>query len=70
MEGVMEIDTSAATRPSQQSPTAPGTPGAAASQGSMTATSDPEWLLPVLLSVTPPTDDDCRELLARVTTSG
>ncbi len=69
MEGVMEIDASAAARPSQQSPSAPGTPGAAGSQGSATTTGDPEWLLPVLLSVTPPTDGDCRELLARVASS-
>eukprot|EP00903_Cladosiphon_okamuranus_P011728 g11028.t1 len=61
MEGVMEIDTFAAASASQQS-----TPGTATSQSPATATSDPEWLLPVVTSVSPPTDADCRELLSRV----
>lgn len=61
MEGVMEIDTFAAASASQQS-----TPGTATSQSPATATGDPEWLLPVVVSVSPPTDADCRELLSRV----
>lgn len=66
MEGVMEIDTFAAASASQQS-----TPGTAASQQSpaTAATGDPEWLLPVVTSVSPPTDADCRELLSRVSVS-
>ena len=65
MEGVMEIDVTPATA-ATQSPAAPETPGAGMSQGS--TTSDSEWLLPVVVSVLPPTDDDCRRLLARVIT--
>lgn len=60
----MEIDTFAAASASQQS--APETPGTAMSQSPATATGDPEWLLPVVVSVNPPTDADCRELLSRV----
>ncbi|CAM9154732.1 unnamed protein product [Scytosiphon promiscuus] len=68
MEGVMEIDISAAaSSASQQSPAAAGTPSTAMSQSSTTG--DSEWLLPVVMSVKPPTDSDCRELLARVKSS-
>lgn len=66
MEGVMEIDTFAAATASQQSLTGPETPGTAMSQSPATATGDPEWLLPVVISVNPPTDGDCRELLSRL----
>eukprot|EP00752_Nemacystus_decipiens_P009171 g8192.t1 len=61
MEGVMEIDTFAAATASQQS-----TPGTATSQSPVATTGEPEWLLPVVTSVSPPTDADCRELLSRV----
>ncbi|CAM9725268.1 unnamed protein product [Ectocarpus sp. 6 AP-2014] len=61
MEGVMEIQTSAGATSSQS----PATPGAAMSQNS--ATGDSEWGLPMVVSVKPPTDGDCLELLSRVT---
>ncbi|CAM9161348.1 unnamed protein product [Ectocarpus sp. 4 AP-2014] len=61
MEGVMEIQTSAGATSSQS----PATPGAAMSQNS--ATGDSEWGLPMVVSVKPPTDGDCHELLSRVT---
>lgn len=65
MEGVMEIDTTfAAASASQQS-----TPGTATSQSPATTTAtggDPEWLLPVVTSVGPPTEADFRLLLSRV----
>ncbi|CAM9183270.1 unnamed protein product [Ectocarpus fasciculatus] len=61
MEGVMEIHTSAGATSSQS----PATPGAAMSQNS--ATGDSEWGLPMVVSVKPPTDGDCHELLSRVT---
>lgn len=64
MEGVMEIDVTPAATASQ-SPSAPETPCTAMSQGS--ASGDSEWLLPVVVSVSPPTAADCRELLGRVT---
>ncbi|CAM9813800.1 unnamed protein product [Ectocarpus sp. 13 AM-2016] len=60
MEGVMEIQTSAGATSSQS----PATPGAM-SQNS--ATGDSEWGLPMVVSVKPPTDGDCHELLSRVT---
>lgn len=62
----MEIDVTPATA-ATQSPTAPERPVAGMSQGSASG-GDPEWFLPVVMSVSPPTDDDCRRLLARVRT--
>ncbi|CAB1117694.1 unnamed protein product [Ectocarpus sp. CCAP 1310/34] len=61
MEGVMAIQISAGATSSQS----PATPGAAISQNS--ATGDSEWGLPMVVSVKPPTDGDCHELLSRVT---
>lgn len=62
LEGVMEIDFTPAA--ATQSPPAPETPGGLMSQGS--ASGEPEWSLPEVLSVTPPSVVDCHDLLARV----
>lgn len=65
MEGVMDIDFSPMSTMASQSPAVPETPGSvASSQGS--GFGDAEWSLPVLTSVSSPTDGDCRQLLSRV----
>lgn len=64
MEGVMDIDIAPAATTSTQSPSAPETPSGTMSQGSVSG--DAELLLPVVMSVSPPTMEDYRALLARV----
>lgn len=59
----MELDMAPATALTP-SPSAPENPLGSMTQGSSAL--DPELSLPVVMSVTPPTLNDCRDLLARV----